>query len=129
MLLKKIIASSLLALGVSAAHAQDLTITNNTDFPSTTHLNNTICSSVLGDLGVTPAKGSRTINEQAIRLVCITNPNNCQADVYLSKDCSGPVIAKAVYDVATGLKSVSMISPDYQIEGSPFNLVIKKKSA
>jgi hypothetical protein len=105
-MLSSVFAVGMVSLSPLALAVQPLTLHNNTDFPSTTVANNGPCSNILAD-GVTPAHTSpegHQVSVKSIKAACILNPRNCNARVYLSGNCSGPVIANVTFDIDSGIK-------------------------
>lgn len=132
MSLIKMISTSLLALGVSCgsmyaqAAASDLTLINNTDHESTAILNNNhICSSWLGV--VTHPHDKSTVSASTLDLACGKNAAFCRADVYLTKDCSGPIVGVVYFDITNlGFISRSMNDSSYDIKGARFTVSMDK---
>ncbi len=103
-IINSILAVGTISLSSLALASPSLTIHNNTDFPSTVVTNDNACSSgIPNGEGVTPKHDSRTIDGKKVRAACILNTKRCKADVYLSDNCTGAVIATAYFDVDTGL--------------------------
>jgi hypothetical protein len=126
MSVKKKLMTGMLMLGASLPLMANagLTITNNTDFDSTSIINNApICSSSMTG-GVTPAHSVNNVPDKTVWWACITNTTNCTADVYLTNNCTGPKIATVTFDVKTGIKSVVMHTSDHQITGAGFDIVL-----
>lgn len=115
-------------------HAQTLdatlTITNKTDFDSTSIINNGGCSAKLGPNGITRAHSTNVVPDKIVRLSCLRSPNNCTAVVYLTTNCSGAPIYTVVFDVDKGIKSANPIDPEhnnFQISYSGFSITLYKK--
>lgn len=89
----------------------DLTIDNQTFFPSTCKINNqkgnAQCSNTIPVYGVTQAKSKNIIPQGIIWGACLANLHACTAEVYMTNDCSGPIIATAVFDINTGIRSIT----------------------
>ena len=89
----------------------DLTVDNQTFFPSTSKINNqnghAQCSSAIPIYGVTKPQSKNVIPQGIIWSACIANLHACTAEVYMTNDCTGPVIATAVFDISTGIKSIN----------------------
>lgn len=115
------------ALPFTANAASGLTIDNQTDFDSTSVLNNGACSTILGAEGVTNAHTKKTVSASKIRLACLGNWSNCKAVVYMSNNCTGPVAATVYFDINTGIKSVQSQSDKFEISGSGFTSTLKQK--
>lgn len=129
-LVKKSVITSLLIMGTVSlpvlAQAGDLYTSNNTKEYSTSIIHNpikNICSAtLLGNKGITaPGEQNHKIPENDINLACMSR-SKCVADVYMTKDCSGPKIATVTFDVKTGIESIVMSSNAYKITGSGFNV-------
>lgn len=125
MLLRK----TLLAVGLSclASFANaGLTITNNTDFPSTAIINNGACSTILGKEGTTQPHSTNTVGDTTIKLACIAKPSNCSAVLYMTKDCKGDAAADIIFDTKTGIKDIKNKGTIYKVSGSAFSATIDK---
>jgi len=125
--IKKMGLTALLFISANIAFADDLTTHNCTDYPSTAVINSGGCSGDLpGGIGVTPAHKSHSVPEAIVKYICkYGDPDNCIADVYLSDDCTGPIIGTVIFSTTTGIKSVDMKDANYQILGSSFDITIK----
>lgn len=126
---KKTIISSLLTIGIAAismqANAgQSLTIVNHTNQDSTSIINNGLCSTAFGSDGVTSAQTTHVINDKLIALACFANSSNCKADIYMTNNCSGPIVATAIFDTKTGMKSISVFGDTYAFIMGAFDLTI-----
>lgn len=128
MLTKKSIAMIGLSVGLSvcslSGYAQSLTIVNNTDLQSTSIINNGICSSQLGNDGITQPHSTHVINDKIIALACFGNTNNCRADVYMTNNCSGSLIATVTFDTKIGIKAIKNYSAKYNFTNDAFNIII-----
>lgn len=126
----QIAASIIIAALPFTASAAGLTIDNQTDFDSTSVLNNGACSTILGSDGITKAHTRKTVSESKIRLACIGHWSNCKAEVYMSNNCTGPVVATAYFDTKTGLKkeTIQNHSDKFVIDGEGFTAIIKQAS-
>jgi hypothetical protein len=125
MTMKKKVLTSLVIVSVSMpllAMAADLTIINNTNQDSTSIINGGPCSNILGASGVTRAHTTTVVPEYVIKRACIFNKSNCQADVHMTDNCSGPTIAKVVFDVNSGIKSVTPVNTSlgYSVSGNSY---------
>lgn len=116
MMLKKIkplgiTALTLCVLSLPLAAKADLVIDNQTFFPSTSKINNqnghAQCSNTIPVYGVTAPHSKNTIPQGIIWGACITNLHACTAEVYMTNNCSGPIIATAVFDISTGIQSIN----------------------
>lgn len=123
MSIKKTFVMTALSLAIpSFAMANDLTIINNTNAESTSVINNGACSNILGPAGVTHAHSTNVVTEAFITKGCIFNKNNCKAEVHMTNNCTGPVIANVIFDVKTGIKQIETVanSDGYVVSGSGF---------
>lgn len=121
----KSIFTSLIALGFTfpiIAQGGDLSIINNTNYDSTSIINEGACSTLLGEIGTTRAHNSNVIPEYVVNMACLLNQKNCRADVYLTNNCTGPVIATVFLDTKTGVKSWTVNDATYHIEASGFSI-------
>lgn len=126
---RKSIFASALSIGLSLIAAQSfaaqaLTIVNNTNQDSTSKINGGLCSTVFGSDGVTKAHSTHVVSDKIVALACMGNSSNCKADIYMTNNCSGPVIATAVFDTNTGVKSIDVVSDIYKFGIGPFNITI-----
>lgn len=87
----------------SAQAGADLTIMNNTNHSSTALVNNGPCSSTLGKIGITKAHSPNVVPWKILDFICSANKQECKASVYVSENCSGPAIATATLNIATGI--------------------------
>jgi hypothetical protein len=106
------------------ALAAEVTIHNNTDQPSTSIINNGICSSYLpGGIGVTQPHSVNTIPSVTVYSACWADRDNCKADIYMTSDCSGPLIGKVTLSVSEGVKDI-VVYGDYSISGNGFDITV-----
>ena len=124
--LKRTMLSS--ALGLLAlpalAMADNLVIHNNTDFPSTSIINDGVCSNFLpGGIGITQPHSTNTVPSVTVHSACWADRENCRATIYITNDCSGPAIAKVVLSTKTGVKSIEMIG-SYSIIANGFDVTL-----
>jgi hypothetical protein len=124
--LKRTILSS--ALGLLAmpalALANNLVIHNNTDFPSTTVINDGVCSNFLpGGVGITQPHSTNTVPSVTVHSACWADRENCRATIYITNDCTGPVIAKVVLSTKSGVKSIEMLG-SYSIIANGFEVTL-----
>lgn len=149
MYFKKTIAISIafIAIGLSLnaeASGPSLRIVNNTNNASTIKVKMIdgsnevlVCSNQFGALpndGVLPPHSYTDLTNVDISLACtLSNPNACPLDIYLTKDCTGPVIGKIILNVTTGIQQFSTtqegMSSGYSINlVNPFYLEINSGS-
>lgn len=102
----------------------DLTITNNTNLDSTSIINRGLCSATLPTGGVTKAHTTNVISSFNLGLACVRDQRNCKADVYMTNNCTGPIIATVILDTKTGIKSVEMKDENYTITADKFKVVL-----
>lgn len=126
MSVKKTIITSLLAMSVSSvsifAQAANLTIINNTGQDSTSYINNSpLCSSYIPN-GTTKAHSTNVIPESTISAACMVDTVNCKADVYMTNNCTGPVVATIIFDINQGIKGIIPRSPIYKFSGGGFTI-------
>ena len=102
------------------SYADNLVIVNNTDKFSTSIINSGMCSSGLAG-GVTKPYSTNIVDERIAKLACGIFKTNCRADVFLTNNCSGPILTTVVFDVSLGVKSVTPAAiPGYEITFSGF---------
>ncbi len=105
-LISAVLSASLLSVPMIANAT--LSITNNTNFDSTSIINNT-CSTALGNKkGVTKRHSSNTVPDSAILLICGRTPDNCVADLRMTADCTGDSIATLVFSITSGITSATL---------------------
>lgn len=118
---KKGIIAGLLAVSFSGlpllAQADNLHLVNNTDFDTTSRINNEKCStSIPGGSGVTKAHSTNDVKEMFVVIACKSNRENCVADVFLNGSCSGTKIGTVVIDSKKyEFKTKTMDNPAYDI--------------
>lgn len=106
------------SLAGSVAFAGGLTIDNRTDYFSTAVINNGACSNKLPfGKGITNPHSVNDINEYLVKFACMSDTHNCKADIYMTNDCSGPVVANATFDVDQGIT-------DFQLQDNRFDVKI-----
>lgn len=89
------------------AQANDLTTVNNSNHDSTCVVNNGPCSTILGEkYGVTKAHSTNTIPSSKVWLACVRDTKNCKANVYMTNNCSGPVVGTVTLNTDTGVTNV-----------------------
>ena len=138
MMLKKKLLLSLMMLSTSAVYAainnpyfepgnKDIIVINNTDKFSTSRINDGMCSSGLPSNGKTEPHKVNRIPELVAKLACGDLPNNCKADVYLTEDCSGPILSSVIFDIDTGVKSASPSGiPGYDVTFGGFGFSLNQ---
>jgi hypothetical protein len=120
---KKILYFGLTTIGLTlplSLHATDLTITNDTNRDSTSIINHAACSTLL-DGGITKAHTVNIVKEKILFTACFLNRNNCQADVYMTDNCTGPKVATVIFDIYSGLKSIQTFDNSYSFSGEGFH--------
>lgn len=134
MSLSKLISRGLLFLSISgissiAVASTNLSITNNTDFPSTAYINGFACSSGIGDKGITKPHSTNTIESSLLSIICLSNPHSCSADIYLSSNCTGAKIASGTFDTSKGVipGSIHIYDQAYSIIAAGFSVTLNKR--
>lgn len=113
---------------LSCAYANSLTIVNNTDFDSTAIINHGVCSTILGEKGITRAHTTNVVPEGKLKMACLMNKENCVADVYATANCKGPVIATAVFSITTGMKGQPQVKDKrFDVVATGFTVVLNQK--
>jgi hypothetical protein len=105
-----------------------LTIINNSNFDSTSIVNNGICSNAMGEAGITRAHSSNILSHLILMIACGMNTADCKADVYMSDDCSGPLVGTVILDINSGIKNVSENGDFTFTTANPFQIQIDPKS-
>lgn len=111
-----------------------LTITNNTTASATSTINNGLCSTTIGDIGITKPQSQSTLSECQVIAACILNESDCTAAVHLSNNCSGPVIgvvhlhASASNPQQSSISQVIMLDSHYNISYSGLNFTLSENT-
>jgi hypothetical protein len=113
------------------ALAGDLIINNRTDLDSTSVINGGACSTKLGEIGIARAHTeNNVVPDSKVRLACFFNKRNCKAEVHLTANCTGPIIATVYFDVDAGIKPIKpedIYDNSYNIVGAGFSISLEKK--
>ena len=123
---KKIFTTGILMLSAAlpfTLQAQTLHLENHTDQDSTTFINGKCSTYYLGKAGVTPKHGDRNVPEWQVKLACrASDPNPCKGDVYMTNNCTGPIVAHGEFSPDKGVNNLVVLTPDkYKINVvSPF---------
>ncbi|HTM63676.1 MAG TPA: hypothetical protein VL360_04160 [Gammaproteobacteria bacterium] len=115
MKMKSLALMSAIAITLSpfAAHAVDLSVTNNTKTAASASLDNTGCSGVI-PMGV--IKPGQTTNVKGWVLNRFCNPT-CTAHIYMDKNCHSKVVATATVSASQGIVKVENHNVDgYHVE-------------
>jgi hypothetical protein len=124
---KTMLAAGLAILSVpllALANTPDLIIHNNTDLPSTSVINGSICSNFLpGNVGITQPHSTNNVPGVTVHSACWANRENCRAVIYMTPDCSGPVIGTVVISTTSGVKSIE-VNGGYSISGNGFEITL-----
>lgn len=130
MLLKRMILKvatiTLMSLSAVAFAAPDFLHTENfTDKDSTVYVTSSIKPTCAGNLGnYTPKRnadgtpGTSDVKWFNVKALCFgSKDGKCKADIYMSKDCSGSVVAKSELDLSTGDVTIvsGTVDPGYDI--------------
>lgn len=103
----------------------DITIKNNTNTPATAFAGSSPCSNAAGEKGVMHPHSQVTIPDFLVGMYC---NNDCVAQVFMSKNCSGKAIASVTANKRDGIKSVKnndTSSSAYHIEGTGKTITIE----
>jgi hypothetical protein len=120
-----LMSTTLIALPITAR--ADLTIVNNTDYDSTSVVNGGACSTILGQAGITKAHSSNTLDYILMRIACGMHPSDCVAEVYMTDNCSGPVVATVTMDIDNGISNIQESGAFSLVQDTPFKLEINNK--
>jgi hypothetical protein len=116
------IASTLLLLS-SSAFAKDLVIMNNTDALATAKTKTSMCSSVGGDAGMLKPHKAITVSQWIQDFYCA---GQCDADIYISDNCSGQSVATAHIKQGSGIVSINNHNQgSYRVVGSGYNISLE----
>lgn len=117
--IKRFIATSLFALSLSSvnSYAADLTIYNATDYDSTSNVEHSSCSTRMGDGGITHKHNHNVVPGRLLRVTCGWHTEDCTADVYMTNNCSGPVVSRVTLSLTRGIIN---IAPQPLSDDSPF---------
>jgi hypothetical protein len=127
MVSKKILLKSLFAILASGSMTlsyADLTITNNTNFDSTTITNKGSCSTILGEHGVTHPHSTNQVSRMQLLLACGRHVTDCEAQVFMTNNCTGSPIADVMLSEVSGIYKVDSLDPTYQVVGTGWNVAI-----
>lgn len=116
------IAAFVMSMSSMAAHA-DLFIANNTDASATAYAGTSPCSNAAGDRGIIKPHGSVQIPDFLVGMYCT---NNCKAQVFMSKNCSGKSIATVTANKKQGVIDIENHGIEgYQVVGSGKSISIE----
>src|SRR3989338_7449629 len=96
-MIKKCILGLCLSVGLLPLAHAGLNITNNTDKPSTAVINNGPCSTFLGEHGTTQPHTTNHVPDLVIKFACLKHVSDCVANLYMSNNCSGSVVATIIF--------------------------------
>ena len=105
--------------------ASDIQIYNDTNFFATSRINGGKCSNEppLGNDGVTqPCQKPHIVSEKLLNLVCWKNKTPCTADVYLTNNCTGPVIATVLVNLKENTLNIPWHDDRYVITHDGFKI-------
>lgn len=106
--IKKIALVSVLVLTSLPIFAYaDIYITNNTDSYATGILNGSPCSATAGSSGIiNPHQADYDVPQLVVATIC-KGTSDCSTDLYMTKDCSGKIVASATVDAKKGITHVT----------------------
>jgi hypothetical protein len=129
--MKKHMAITLAGIGLAAAPIfafADLTITNNTNYDSTSSiLGHCTSQPPLGSKGITRSHTSNTLNINEIRAACLTIHGDCEAQVYTNTTCGMPYVAIVHFNVDKGFISYQQTNSNFvvhTVNNDPFHIQI-----
>jgi hypothetical protein len=122
--IKKLILFCALTFSMSA-HA-DLLLTNNTDSYGTGNVASSPCSSQAGDRGITKPHSTLTIPQIAFDLFC--GLFTCEARLFATQNCSGPVIATVTIEFNKGVTHINNLSKQFVVSGGGNHITINPGS-
>lgn len=105
----------------------DVSVTNTSSAFYTANMDLSPCSSIIGDKGIMKPHSALSIPKAVIDLYCGIKP--CEAQVYLSKNCSGKKIAKVTIAKDKGVTNIENYDSDYVITGLGNTVTISGKSS
>lgn len=113
-MLKKIIL--LISLFFPLISLADILVHNNSDFFGTGKLTLSPCSSSVGDQGIVHPHSTFNVPQSVLNMLCGLKP--CQAQVFLSNNCSGKPLASVTLEAKKGVVSYTNMDPmHYRISG------------
>ena len=121
----KTIAKTILTIATSLpliASANSLWITNNTSHDSTSVINGKCTSSLPG--GIRRHNSTNQIRETLMKIACYPRLEDCVAQVYMTNNCTGPIITTAHFSITKGILSVAEPQGGYKITWAPFKITI-----
>lgn len=126
-----LITATLFAAIPFQAQAGDLIANNRTNFDSTTVTNGAVCSTILGETGISRAHTEgNVIPDRKVRLACGLRKHDCVAAVKMTANCTGRTIATVVFDVDKGIVSITPAAGEtqFKVSGSGFVSTVEQIS-
>ena len=112
-----------LACCFSVSAYADATVRNNTDTVATAYVSGS-CSSMAGDEGIMKPHSSVVVPQWVLGFFC---GFGCDAQVYMSNNCSGPKIATIHADSISGITNVNNHNvKGFRVTGSGFSASIEQ---
>ena len=110
MKIKNWIVFSLIAMSMaplSTFAADNLVIWNDTNSDATFKINQGDCSaSILGKDGLVKSQNWSSVDIGAVTSLCGESATSCVVDIYMTGDCSGPIVGTATMDTTKGISAV-----------------------
>lgn len=106
MLLGLVVASMGLSAFAATPEYHDLIIQNDTKQPSTSVINGGACSTIIGASGTTEPGRTNPVKGNLVAFVCGKHITDCKADIYMARNCKGPIVANAEIDLEHGVKYI-----------------------
>ena len=130
---KQLLTNSMVVIGLScfsslafAKPPAALIIYNNTNEASTCRTHMGCSTDLMGAEGVTPAHSLKEFSDAKIRIACKDRLENCVAEVYMTNNCTGPVVASATFALKSGLKGdvVQVPGTNYVVNGTSGSTIV-----
>jgi hypothetical protein len=121
------IATSLVLLSSSSFAYHELNVENHANVYATAKTRTSPCSSLAGSTGILKPHGNLTVSDFVMGMYC---NNQCDVDLYLTKNCSGPSASTAHVKHDDGVVSISNHNQgNVHVTGSGFKITLEDDSA
>lgn len=115
--------ASLFTLALPLTTYADITVNNHSDAYGTGMIGGR-CSASLGDVGIMRPQGKMTISRTDIVGLC--GLRNCEAQVFMTNNCSGAKIATVTINHKGVVNIVNHSAGEYIVSGTKTNVNIDK---
>lgn len=126
-IIRTTIATTFVLLSSSSFASNDLNVENHTNAYATAKTRTSPCSAIAGSAGVLKPHGNLNISDFVIGMYC---NDQCDVDLYLTKNCSGPSASTAHIKHDQGVVSINNHNQGkVHVTGSGFNIALEDDSA